>query len=163
MEMLRPALGWSHQPRAFTLDTSAGGRKRRRRWLEDNGIGSYPKTDFFHFRNGQQSWGLFYGVLGCCPGSRTDRLLSAGRATTVGSPLGENRQASPVSTHARVTERRMRVRPLDWNEPLKGRELSSPGEGNTPFCSSILTHRRGKRHLNTFSVDNEAVYLILFG
>ena len=40
-------------PRAFAPDTSTGGRKRRRQWLEDNEIGSYPKTDFFHFRNGQ--------------------------------------------------------------------------------------------------------------
>lgn len=56
------------------------GKKRRRQWFRGQWDWNfYPKTDFFHFRNGQQSQDLFCGVLGCHPGSRTDRLVSTGK------------------------------------------------------------------------------------
>lgn len=126
------------------------------------------ELEFFHFGNEQNSCSLFCGLLGCSSGNAADRLALAGGAASVGSPLCQNRQASPMSAHAPVTARRPPAAPRaggPWIEMSSRRAGSCPLLGwKHPLLFLNIDPRRGAgKHLNTFSVDNEAVYLILFG
>lgn len=103
--------------------------------------------------------------------NHTDRLAPAGVSfgdATTGSPLSQNRQVCADQHTRPATERTPGQLPEQESLGLRcahyrqAAALSSGG--NTSSSSSILTHQGEKKsHLNIFSVDNEAVYLILFG